>query len=179
MRTKETVHRCVYAYTSMCVCVYVQAFECLSSGTKRPETRISGCSFCKYLKSRRVVDRGCATPHGCTMEFSILCREIALINETTWPSETLFVTACGRRVYRRAVCYIILYATDWFHLARPDRHIAVNWMALFKPKCPSKMVGFLIPIQTVKTLKKKKRRKEKDILERLSRLLRFNYRLEN
>lgn len=39
MRTKETVHRCVYAYTSMCMCVYVQAFECLSSGTKRPETR--------------------------------------------------------------------------------------------------------------------------------------------
>lgn len=140
------------------MCRYLSASLAARKGQRRG---ISGCSFCKYLKSRRVVDRGCATPHGCTMEFSILCREIALINETTWPSETLFVTACGRRVYRRAVCYIILYATDWFHLARPDRHIAVNWMVLFKPKCRFKMVSFLIPIQTVKTLKEKRKKKKK------------------
>lgn len=157
------------------MCRYLSASLAARKGQRRG---ISGCSFCKYLKSRRVVDRGCATPHGCTMEFSILCREIALINETTWPSETLFVTACGRRVYRHAVCYIILYATDWFHLARPDRHIAVNWMALFKPKCRSKMVGFLIPIQTVKTPWKKKKR-EKRHTRALISTLRFNYRLEN
>lgn len=63
---------------------------------------ISGCSFCKYLKSRRVAGRERSAPRraGCTMEFSILCREIALINETAWPLETLFVTACGRCVAR-------------------------------------------------------------------------------
>lgn len=103
---------------------------------------ISGCSFCEYLKSRRVVERGCAAPHGCTMEFSILCREIALINETTWPSETLFVTACGRYVYRGVASAVILYPTDWIHLTISDRHIAVNWIASFELTPPIERAEF-------------------------------------
>lgn len=90
---------------SVCVCQYVSTSLVARKGQRRG---ISGCSFCKYLKSRRVVDRGCAAPHASAMEFSILWLEIVLINETTWPFETLFATAYTTDTcIHAAVCYII------------------------------------------------------------------------
>lgn len=51
------------------------------------QKRVPVYSFREYLKSCRVAPRGSGmhttTARG-TMEFSILCREIALINETIW-----------------------------------------------------------------------------------------------
>lgn len=103
MRTAPyTCHARTREGTCVCVCGYASASLVARKGQRRG---ISGCSFCKYLKSRRVVDRGCAAPHASAMEFSILWLEIVLINETTWPFETLFAYTTDTCI--RAVCYII------------------------------------------------------------------------
>jgi len=53
-------------------------------------------SFHEYLKSCRVAAGWkCTMPPQGTLEFSILCRWIALINETIWPPKMLFSTASG------------------------------------------------------------------------------------
>lgn len=66
-------------------------------------------------------------PRGCTMEFSILCWEIALINETTWPLETLFVTARGRYVGTCArVCMYVCCGTCEAH---------AGWMYMYRNRC--------------------------------------------
>lgn len=59
--------------------------------------KVPGLSFHEYLKSYRVAAAGwkCTTPPQDTLEFSILCRWIALINETLWAPKMLFGTASG------------------------------------------------------------------------------------
>lgn len=89
------------------VCVRVCGYASASLVARKGQRRgISGCSFCKYLKSRRVVGRGCAAPHAPAMEFSILWLQIVLINETTRPFETLFAYTTDTCI-RAAVCYYI------------------------------------------------------------------------
>lgn len=86
----------------VCVC------ERLYGGTKR--RGISGCSFCKYLKSRRVEAARRRTPPQWNFQYWWL--EIVLINETTWPFETLFATAYTTDTCTRAALCYIIYVTD-------------------------------------------------------------------
>lgn len=70
-----------------------QTAERGGEGARKREFALFANTWNRVASQRR--GRECATTAQGTLEFSILCRGIALINETIWLPETLFGAACG------------------------------------------------------------------------------------